>query len=30
MNILYEIPYYMYGKPLYEIVDCIEYIVYVL
>ena len=27
MNIFYEIPYYMYGKPLYKITDCIEYIV---
>jgi hypothetical protein len=27
MNILYEIPYYMYSKPLYKIADCIEYIV---
>jgi hypothetical protein len=27
MNIFYEIPYYMYGKPLYKIADCIEYIV---
>jgi len=27
MNIFYEIPYYLYGKPLYKITDCIEYIV---
>ena len=27
MNIFYEIPYYVYGKPLYKITDCIEYIV---
>jgi len=27
MNIFYEIPYYVYGKPLYKIADCIEYIV---
>ena len=27
LNIFYEIPYYMYGKPLYKITDCIEYIV---
>ena len=27
MNIFYEIPYYMFGKPLYKITECIEYIV---
>ena len=27
MNIFYEVPYYIYGKPLYKIADCIEYIV---
>jgi hypothetical protein len=27
MNIFYEIPFYIYGKPLYKISDCIEYIV---
>jgi hypothetical protein len=27
MNIFYEIPYYIYGKPLYKIEDCIKYVV---
>ena len=27
MNIFYEIPYYIYGKPLYKISDCIPYVV---
>jgi len=27
MNIFYEIPYYVYGKPLYKIKDCIDYVV---
>tara|TARA_B100000795_G_scaffold269969_2_gene261485 strand:+ start:19581 stop:19907 length:327 start_codon:yes stop_codon:yes gene_type:complete len=27
MNIFYEIPFYVYGKPLYKINDCINYIV---
>ena len=27
MNIFYEIPYYIYGKPLYKIKDCIDYVV---
>jgi hypothetical protein len=27
MNIFYEIPYYVYGKPLYKINDCISYVV---
>ena len=27
MNIFYEIPYYIYGKPLYNIEDCIKYVV---
>ena len=26
-NIFYEIPYYVYGKPLYKIKDCINYVV---
>lgn len=27
MNIFYEIPFYVYGKPLYKIDDCVKYIV---
>jgi len=27
MNIFYEIPYYIYGKPLYKMQDCITYII---
>ena len=27
MNIFYEIPFYIYGKPLYKINDCITYVV---
>jgi len=27
MNIFYEIPFYIYGKPLYKIEDCVKYIV---
>jgi len=26
MNIFYEIPFYIYGKPLYKMKDCVEYI----
>lgn len=27
MNIFYEIPFYIYGKPLYKIDECVKYIV---
>ena len=27
MNIFYEIPFYIYGKPLYKIEDCVKYVV---
>ena len=27
MNIFYEIPYYVYGKSIYKIKDCIDYVV---
>jgi len=27
MNIFFEVPYYIYGTPLYKIEDCINYIV---
>lgn len=27
MNIFFEVPYYIYGAPLYKIEDCLNYIV---
>lgn len=27
MNIFFEVPYYIYGTPLYKIEDCLDYVV---